>query len=322
MSACPSLHFSLRSVRCFAVFPATGTGFRYTPRRQSSRVAEVERRFEAGAVEPLVPSSGTAAFLFADASSPAACAPWALPRRPCVSSPFSSGRNFQGADRNLGEPAFSKPKRVSGRKLHRRPAFWPEDLNVGELTQDATGDARHTIRILSRKTMPLPTAPVKLGNLLPSEEYKAKARPARSSKKQASDGDLVETETDFGASVGASRPAAANTANTLRAIASETLANAAKGSAVEASDAAPAARTRRAKQTAALLQPAATPAEQVETTPASPVRRSKRARRRAPKHPRARGCRGPQAAWSAEAPSAWPAGKRDRQSCSCSTRTC
>src|SRR5471032_1320236 len=116
--------------------------------------------------------------------------------------------------------------------------------------------------------MPLPTAPVKLGNLLPSEEYKAKARPARSSKKQASDGDQVETETDFGASVGASRPAAANTANTLRAIASETLANAAKGSAVEASDAAPAARTRRAKQTAALLQPAAAPAEQVETTPA------------------------------------------------------
>src|SRR6202795_1786590 len=131
--------------------------------------------------------------------------------------------------------------------------------------QDATGDARHTIRILSRETMPLPTAPVKLGNLLPSEEYKAKARPARSSKKQASDGDLVDTETDFGASVGASRPAAANPANTLRAIASETLANAAKGSAVEASDAAPAARTRRTKQTAALLQPAAAPAEQVET---------------------------------------------------------
>ena len=65
------------------------------------------------------------------------------------------------------------------------------------------------------------------------------------------------------------RPAAANTANTLRAIASETLANAAKESAVEASDAAPAARTRRGKQTAALLQPSATPAEQVET--ASPV---------------------------------------------------
>ena len=120
--------------------------------------------------------------------------------------------------------------------------------------------------------MPLPTAPVKLGNLLPSEEYKAKARPARTSKKQASDGDLVETEADFGASVGASRPAAANTANTLRAIASETLANAAKGSAVEASEAAPAARTRRGKQTAALLQPAAAPAEQVETTP--PVART------------------------------------------------
>ncbi|SAL65291.1 PhoH family protein [Caballeronia udeis] len=129
--------------------------------------------------------------------------------------------------------------------------------------------------------MPLPTAPVKLGNLLPSEEYKAKARPARSSKKQASDGDLVETETEFGASVGASRPAAANTANTLRAIASETLANASKGSAVEASDAAPAARTRRTKQTAALLQPAAAPAEQVETTPAV-ARTPVEARERAP----------------------------------------
>ncbi|MDB5789038.1 PhoH family protein [Caballeronia mineralivorans] len=137
--------------------------------------------------------------------------------------------------------------------------------------------------------MPLPTAPVKLGNLLPSEEYKAKARPARSSKKQASDGDLVDTETDFGASVGASRPAAANTANTLRAIASETLANAAKGSAVEASDAAPAARTRRAKQTAALLQPAAAPAEQVETAkPAiarAPVEARERARSEAPAAP-------------------------------------
>jgi PhoH-like ATPase len=130
--------------------------------------------------------------------------------------------------------------------------------------------------------MPLPTAPVKLGNLLPSEEYKAKARPARSSKKQASDGELVDTDTDFGASVGASRPAAANTANTLRAIASETLANAAKGSAVEASDAAPAARTRRTKQTAALLQPAAAPAEQVETAQPAVARAPVEARDRAP----------------------------------------
>nr|MDP9155087.1 PhoH family protein [Pseudomonadota bacterium] len=102
--------------------------------------------------------------------------------------------------------------------------------------------------------MPLPTAPVKLGNLLPSEEYKAKARPARPSRKQASEGDLATTDidTDFAAPASASRPTAANA---LRAIASETLANAAKGSAVEASDAAPAARTRRTRQTAALLQP-------------------------------------------------------------------
>src|ERR1700722_17589057 len=77
MSACPSLHFSLRSVRCFAVSPATGTGIRYTPRLESRGVAGGERRFGAGAVEPLVPSSGTAAFLFADAPLPPACAPWA-----------------------------------------------------------------------------------------------------------------------------------------------------------------------------------------------------------------------------------------------------
>src|SRR6202521_384548 len=77
MSACPSFHFSLRSVRCFAVSPAPGTGTRYTPRPESRDVVEVERRVEAGAVEPLVPSSGTAAFLFADAPLPAACTPWA-----------------------------------------------------------------------------------------------------------------------------------------------------------------------------------------------------------------------------------------------------
>ncbi|MGV7241849.1 hypothetical protein ACRXB1_08555, partial [Caballeronia sp. M23-90] len=68
--------------------------------------------------------------------------------------------------------------------------------------------------------MPLPTAPVKLGNLLPSEEYKAKARPARPARKQASEGDLATTDidTDFAAPASASRPTAANIAATKRHI--------------------------------------------------------------------------------------------------------
>ena len=41
--------------------------------------------------------------------------------------------------------------------------------------------------------MPLPTAPSKLGNLLPPDEYKAKATPARSAKKQASEGEQAES---------------------------------------------------------------------------------------------------------------------------------
>ncbi|SAL65185.1 PhoH family protein [Caballeronia terrestris] len=114
--------------------------------------------------------------------------------------------------------------------------------------------------------MPLPTAPAKLGNLLPSEEYKAKARPAKQSKKQAED-DQPEAA-DYGApvnAVGSARPAA-NAASALHAVASDTIARA-KGApaspstlAAEAADApAPAARSRRSKQTAALLQPVPSP---------------------------------------------------------------
>jgi PhoH-like ATPase len=112
--------------------------------------------------------------------------------------------------------------------------------------------------------MPLPTAPAKLGNLLPSEEYKAKARPAKQSKKQA-EGDESEAA-DYAtaeSAVGSARPAA-NAASALHAVASETLARA-KGAPAEAeaeSEAkapAPAARSRRSKQTAALLQPVPSP---------------------------------------------------------------
>lgn len=114
--------------------------------------------------------------------------------------------------------------------------------------------------------MPLPTAPAKLGNLLPSEEYKAKARPAKQSKKQAEDDQPEAAE--YGApvnAVGSARPAA-NAASALHAVASDTIARA-KGApaspstlAAEAADApAPAARSRRSKQTAALLQPVPSP---------------------------------------------------------------
>src|ERR1700712_2454826 len=70
MSACPSFHFSLRSARCIAATAATGTGLRYTQRPGfmcCPGEAEDKRSRRARALEPLVPTSGTAAFLFADA---------------------------------------------------------------------------------------------------------------------------------------------------------------------------------------------------------------------------------------------------------------
>ncbi|MBN3740679.1 PhoH family protein, partial [Burkholderia sp. Tr-20355] len=89
--------------------------------------------------------------------------------------------------------------------------------------------------------MPLPTPPSKLGSLLPPDEYKAKARPAKAAKKSA-EGD-ASTAGDYGpASVAQPMIEAANTAAPLRAVASS------------APDAAP-ARGRKTKQTAALLQP-------------------------------------------------------------------
>ncbi|MDI9649297.1 PhoH family protein, partial [Burkholderia cenocepacia] len=102
--------------------------------------------------------------------------------------------------------------------------------------------------------MPLPTPPSKLGSLLPPDEYKAKARPAKAAKKSA-EGD-ASTAGDYGpASVAQPMIEAANTAAPLRAVASS------------ARDAASApARGRKTKQTAALLQPLPAPAE-----PAAPV---------------------------------------------------
>ncbi|PRF39177.1 phosphate starvation-inducible protein PhoH [Burkholderia multivorans] len=100
--------------------------------------------------------------------------------------------------------------------------------------------------------MPLPTAPSKLGSLLPPNEYKAKARPAKAAKKTA-EGD-ASTSADYGAaSVAQPMTEAANTAAPLRAVAS----------AQEAASAT--TRTRKTRQTAALLQPmpAAAPAAPV-----------------------------------------------------------
>ncbi|WP_261523504.1 PhoH family protein [Burkholderia multivorans] len=101
--------------------------------------------------------------------------------------------------------------------------------------------------------MPLPTAPSKLGSLLPPDEYKAKARPAKAAKKTA-EGD-ASTSADYGAaSVAQPMTEAANTAAPLRAVAS----------AQEAASAT--AGTRKTRQTAALLQPMPAAAE-----PAAPV---------------------------------------------------
>ncbi|MDR5765106.1 MULTISPECIES: PhoH family protein [unclassified Caballeronia] len=105
--------------------------------------------------------------------------------------------------------------------------------------------------------MPLPTAPAKLGHLLPAEEYKAKARPSKQSKKQAAASD----DDAYGAveTVAAERPAT-NAAHTLRSIANEVLTQIPAEPPVEAVVPPPApgtvpTRARKSKQTAALLQP-------------------------------------------------------------------
>ncbi|HEV3105168.1 MAG TPA: PhoH family protein [Trinickia sp.] len=101
--------------------------------------------------------------------------------------------------------------------------------------------------------MPLPTPPSKLGNLLPPDEFKAKARPARNARKQGTVGEQAE-EADFGtmsgpASVAERIAPAANTAAKLRSVQSH------PASPAVATEAAPIVRGRKPKQTAALLQP-------------------------------------------------------------------
>ncbi|MDN7671725.1 PhoH family protein [Burkholderia oklahomensis] len=104
--------------------------------------------------------------------------------------------------------------------------------------------------------MPLPTPPSKLGSLLPPDEYKAKARPAKAAKPSASGGPAHAVAADHSpANVADPMVVAANTAAPLRAVAPAEAASAAEP------------RARRTKQTAALLQP-------VPAAPNAPVARS------------------------------------------------
>ncbi|MGN6651240.1 PhoH family protein [Trinickia sp.] len=98
--------------------------------------------------------------------------------------------------------------------------------------------------------MPLPTPPSKLGSLLPPDEFKAKARPARGAKKQGTMGEQTEAA-EYGSTTHVAAPmgAAANAGATLRPLTSS-----------PAAESAPTARGRKSKQTAALLQPAVQPA--------------------------------------------------------------
>ncbi|WP_257828638.1 PhoH family protein [Burkholderia glumae] len=101
--------------------------------------------------------------------------------------------------------------------------------------------------------MPLPTPPSKLGSLLPPDEYKAKARPSRTPKR-AADGDTATAaaavaEYASPANVAAPMAPAANVPAALHAVA-PAAADAATTSGT---------RSRKSRQTAALLTPVQAP---------------------------------------------------------------
>ncbi|PLZ03628.1 phosphate starvation-inducible protein PhoH [Burkholderia sp. WAC0059] len=94
--------------------------------------------------------------------------------------------------------------------------------------------------------MPLPTPPNKLGSLLPPDEYKTRARPARGARKAAAEGETVEVAEYGAANVAEPMTPAANAATTLRPVSPS----------AEIPDESPAPATaRKRKPTAALLQP-------------------------------------------------------------------
>ncbi len=112
--------------------------------------------------------------------------------------------------------------------------------------------------------MPLPTPPSKLGSLLPPDEFKAKARPARTAKKPGTIGEQADaTEYDAvsgTAAVAAPMGPAANAGAAVRSLPpSAAIAEQGAGG-----------RSRKPKQTAALLQPA-TPAAPVQARAQTPA---------------------------------------------------
>ncbi|WP_118178923.1 PhoH family protein [Paraburkholderia phosphatilytica] len=127
--------------------------------------------------------------------------------------------------------------------------------------------------------MPLPSAPSKLGNLLPPDEYKAKARPAaKTTVRQPEPAGDPESAGYDDVSVVTPIAATSHAAPTLRSVPT-----AATGATSESTS----ARGRKTKQTAALLQPvpAVTPAPESESddaAPATPVARGARSGTKAP----------------------------------------
>jgi len=129
--------------------------------------------------------------------------------------------------------------------------------------------------------MPLPTPPSKLGSLLPPDEYKAKAQPARPARKQAHEGEQAESPELGRASVAMPMTDAANAATTLRSVPVA----AAQSSGIDAPAVAPVApaKGRKTKQTAALLlpippqptQPASAGGAQAEAATPAVARRGK-----------------------------------------------
>ncbi|TDV17182.1 PhoH family protein [Paraburkholderia caballeronis] len=136
--------------------------------------------------------------------------------------------------------------------------------------------------------MPLPTPPSKLGNLLPPDEYKARARTPRSSRKTASEGDAAALPEYGPANVAEPMTQAANAATTLRTVPLPTAS--AELAALEPVAPAP-SRRRKSQQTAALLQPLA-PAAPAADTPAPVARDTKAPAAKPPATPASTATRG------------------------------
>jgi PhoH-like ATPase len=123
--------------------------------------------------------------------------------------------------------------------------------------------------------MPLPTPPSKLGNLLPPDEYKAKAHPARPARKQGHEGEQAASPEYGRANVAVPMTDAANAATTLRPVpvAAASLAGIdAPAVPPELAGSGSTTRSRKTKQTAALLQPMSpTPLTQDEADLATPA---------------------------------------------------